>query len=334
MIKNIFFAFLILVGDVAYGATEKTQNVDQQWKTFIGERKQLLEKLTQLGKKQDEYSRLAVEKQEKISTSRQKTSQYIHLLIRLGRVNPLRFLVDLKSSQYSIRGIILTRTFASALNTYMRQVQADVTELQAISSDLHSQRQDYQTLLQEIELQKMSAKTASEKIVNALKQKEEERLAGETNLQSLLEESRSVLSKKEENPKPAAPKKNLPFTLLEQPVAGEKVDDPTLQKKFSPQGTGILIRTKKNADVRAPAKGIVVFKGPFRSQGEILILDHGENTHTVYMGIDKINVDMGQFVYAGDKLGVTAHYGKKDPLLYLELRKNGKPVDITPYLAE
>jgi septal ring factor EnvC (AmiA/AmiB activator) len=60
-----------------------------------------------------------------------------------------------------------------------------------------------------------------------------------------------------------------------------------------------------------PAKGKVVFKGPFRNQGVILMLDHGEKVFTVLMGMDKDKIDaqVGQKVYAGQKLGIMPGYG-------------------------
>ena len=112
------------------------------------------------------------------------------------------------------------------------------------------------------------------------------------------------------------------------------IEDAALQKKFSPEGKGVIIRTKKNAEVCASAKGVVAFKGPFRSQGDILILNHGDHVHTVYMGMDKISVDMEQSVYAGEKIGTMVSYGKTTPLLYMELRHKGAPVEILPHLAQ
>ncbi len=115
---------------------------------------------------------------------------------------------------------------------------------------------------------------------------------------------------------------------------GEIVHDASLQKNFSPQSQGVIFKTEKNADVFAPAKGVVVFRGPFLSQKEILIINHGSHVHTVLMGMDKIRADVGQTVYAGENIGSMAGYGKTAPLLYVELRQKGKPIDPLPYFVE
>lgn len=101
--------------------------------------------------------------------------------------------------------------------------------------------------------------------------------------------------------------------------------------------TGEITATVQGAVVRAPADGWVVHAGPFRSYGQVVILDTGEDHHVVLAGMEDIRVGLGQFVLAGEPLAVmgrTRFAGSaaltlvsERPTLYIEFRKNGRPVD-------
>ena len=125
-----------------------------------------------------------------------------------------------------------------------------------------------------------------------------------------------------------------------------------------PSGTSsrnIAISTRPNARVRAPADSWVVYAGPFRSYGQLLILNAGETYHLIIAGLVETNVRTGQFVLAGEpvgRMGVTANPGiiqltgqlarntdegsaaSQDPVVTVELRRNGTPIDPTPWLVK
>ncbi|MDX3928337.1 MAG: murein hydrolase activator EnvC [Shinella sp.] len=128
---------------------------------------------------------------------------------------------------------------------------------------------------------------------------------------------------------------------LDYPVAG----DP-LRQFGDADGTdhpsqGMILAANPGALVTAPADGWIVFAGTFRSYGRMIILNAGEGFHIVLSGMDRVNVREGQFVVAGEPLAVM---GEKrvasvnalaletdKPTLYIEFRKNGKPVDSRPW---
>ena len=126
------------------------------------------------------------------------------------------------------------------------------------------------------------------------------------------------------------------------PVNGVKL------KEFgAPDGTGglekgVSIATRAGAQVTAPADGWVVYAGPFRSYGQLLILNVGGGYHVLLAGMDRISVDLGQFVLAGEPvavMGTSSHIasilatGSSQPVLYIEFRKDGTPVDPGPWWA-
>ena len=107
---------------------------------------------------------------------------------------------------------------------------------------------------------------------------------------------------------------------------------------------GDTITTQSGAIVTAPAGGSVLYAGPFRSYGQLLILNAGDGYHVVLAGMGRISVTLGQAVLAGEPIGamgetrvagpVSQNDGSTGPDLYVEFRKDGKPVDPAPWWSE
>ncbi|WP_046022092.1 murein hydrolase activator EnvC [Magnetospira sp. QH-2] len=96
---------------------------------------------------------------------------------------------------------------------------------------------------------------------------------------------------------------------------------------------GLTFETRRNARVIAPHAGKVVFAGPFRGYGRLLIIEHGEGYHTLLAGMDRIDGTIGQIVLAGEPIGVMGTPKTGRPTLYLELRRNSQPINPLPWLA-
>jgi septal ring factor EnvC (AmiA/AmiB activator) len=86
----------------------------------------------------------------------------------------------------------------------------------------------------------------------------------------------------------------------------------------------------------------VVYAGPFRNYGQLLILNAGGGYHVLLAGMDRISVDLGQFVVTGEPVAIMGGrvqtaaalaIGSGQPLLYIEFRKDGTPVDPGPWWA-
>jgi septal ring factor EnvC (AmiA/AmiB activator) len=94
---------------------------------------------------------------------------------------------------------------------------------------------------------------------------------------------------------------------------------------------GIVITTRTAAQVVSPFDGVVAFAGPFRGYGQLLILEHSEGYHTLLAGMSRLDGAVGQRVLAGEPVGVMSPEG--DPSLYVELRRDGQPINPLPWLA-
>ena len=131
-------------------------------------------------------------------------------------------------------------------------------------------------------------------------------------------------------------------TLL-YPVSGEELYGFGDSTPYSSTSSNVAMATRPNARVRSPTDGWVVYAGPFRSYGQVLILNAGEGYHMVLSGLAEVNVETGQFILAGEPVGrmgvvrfaaaIPLDLGSNKPVLTVELRKDGKSIDPAPWWA-
>ena len=96
---------------------------------------------------------------------------------------------------------------------------------------------------------------------------------------------------------------------------------------------GISLAAKPFATVVAPWHGTIAYAGPFRGYGAILIVESSDGYHWFIAGLDRLDVAHGQAVLAGEPVGRVGAAGRPDPTIYVELRRNGQPIDPGPWLA-
>ena len=129
--------------------------------------------------------------------------------------------------------------------------------------------------------------------------------------------------------------------LLPIPVQGAQLASFGQNDGAGDKTRGISLEARENARVISPADAWVVYAGPFRSYGQLLIMNAGQGYHIVVAGMEKINVQPGQFVLVGEPIGIMgaqriASTGLVDvnttkPILYVEFRKDGNSIDPTPW---
>ena len=158
-------------------------------------------------------------------------------------------------------------------------------------------------------------------------------------------ESRSTLIPDSYNParnEPAIAFSKAKGTLL-RPASGEELYGFGARLDGQVSSQGVAITTRANARVRSPTDAWVVYAGPFRSYGQILILNAGEGYHLVLSGLSEVNVESGRFVLAGEPIGrmgstriaaaIPRDLGSNKPVLTVELRKDGKSINPAPWWA-
>ena len=128
------------------------------------------------------------------------------------------------------------------------------------------------------------------------------------------------------------------------PVNGSRIREFGVPDRLGGTEKGLSIGTRAAAQVTAPCDSWVVYAGPFRNYGQVLILNAGGGYHVVLAGMDRISVNVGQFVLTGEPVAVMAGASGSQatavlasspdkPVLYVEFRKDGTPIDPSPWWA-
>jgi len=130
--------------------------------------------------------------------------------------------------------------------------------------------------------------------------------------------------------------------LFALPVNGTRIRDFGGSDGVGGTEKGISLATRPGAQVTTPCDGWVVYSGPFRSYGQLLILNAGGGYHVLIAGMERISVNIGQFVLTGEPIatmGTTSRIASilaanvSRPVLYVEFRKDGTPIDPGPWWA-
>ena len=130
--------------------------------------------------------------------------------------------------------------------------------------------------------------------------------------------------------------------LFALPVNGRKIRDFGGSDGAGGVEKGISLAARAGAQVTTPCDGWVVYAGPFRSYGQLLILNAGGGYHVLIAGMERISVNIGQFVLTGEPvatMGSTSQVASilattaSQPVLYVEFRKDGTPIDSGPWWA-
>jgi len=129
--------------------------------------------------------------------------------------------------------------------------------------------------------------------------------------------------------------------LLMLPASGPVVRDFGETDDLGIESKGLSIETRQNAQVVSPADGWVSYAGEFRSYGQLLIINAGGGYHILLAGMEEIYVRRGQFVLSGEPVAAMGEASasesrsgnKARPSLYVEFRKNEKPIDPKPWWA-
>ena len=97
---------------------------------------------------------------------------------------------------------------------------------------------------------------------------------------------------------------------------------------------GINIRSPKGTPARAIFDGKVLYSGALEGYGNLVILGHGKEYHSLYGHLDEIVADVGKVVRSGQIIGRTGDTGSLvGESLYFELRYKGKPIEPTVWFS-
>jgi septal ring factor EnvC (AmiA/AmiB activator) len=293
-------------------------------------------------------------------------AEVLGALERMGVNPPPAILVKPEDALSSVRSAILLGAVVPDLRAETEVLVGDLKELSRVTKSIDTERGRLVAKVEEqTEEKKRLGLLLEEK--KKLQQQSEAALADEqgkaaelakkagsgkeliARLEAQIESVRKAEAEAASRPAPEGHRlAATPFAAMKGhtplPVAGR------IDKRFGEDdGTGgsmqgDMLITQSGAIVTTPADGIVLYAGPFRSYGQLLILDAGDGYHVVLAGMDRISVSLGQSVLAGEPVGLmgearlasTVAFGGENtgPELYVEFRKDGKPIDPSPWWME
>ncbi|MBJ6127037.1 murein hydrolase activator EnvC family protein [Microvirga splendida] len=212
-----------------------------------------------------------------------------------------------------------------------------------VERDAGAERQKAEELARQAGTLKELIDRMEAEIAGAQRASEEARKAAEAQERQTREKFAQLAFR---DPARLAPK--IPFAeargLLPRPVSGETTLEFGAADGYGGTTRGISITARQNATVVSPSDGWVAFAGPFRSYGRLLIINAGGGYYVLLAGMDQINVDVGQFVLAGEPVAtmgeaplmslIGAAIEKNNPVLYVEFRKDGGSIDPSPWWAK
>lgn len=217
------------------------------------------------------------------------------------------------------------RRLMAKKSSLRQEVEAKGAETQKLAQNLSSKARDLRELLEELERQKELAR----------KKQEEERLA-QLKKQRELEQKgivRTVDTKTHATIKKQVSGNSFAHAkgTLSKPVSGSKITDygQTISKGVTSKG--IVYKTRSEAQVTSLFDGTVIFSGPFKGYGNIIIVEHGGGYLSLLAGLGHIDCDVGQKLLRGEPVG-TMPKGDKSKL-YVEIRKDRHPINPAPWIA-
>lgn len=211
------------------------------------------------------------------------------------------------------------RSLVQRKNQLRNSVEIKSEQTKKNMDKLASQAQDLRDLLGKIEKQRRE----KERLEAERRRKEEERRKlEEKQSDDLIKSNQAAITNIASGF--AKAKGSLPM-----PARGEIITHYGEQKVKGVTSKGITIATRGQAQVIAPFDGSVIFAGPFRGYGNMIIVEHSDGYLSLMSGLGSIDVELGQLLLAGEPLGQMPKQGAAE--LYVEIRKDNQPINPTAW---
>ncbi len=317
-----------------------------------------------------------------LESRRDQIADLLAVLQRMGRNPPPAILLRRHDMAEAIRAAIMLNGMIPDLSDETKSLSGDLEKLASLRASIASERDDLTRSAADLALDKtrltdliearQQSLAAAERALGAERARAGELAGQAANLKDLIAKMESEIgaakagaaaalaadqaTAAEIASRAAATRGSDPARLkpaiafadtrgqLPLPVAGAVLKTFGAPDSYGGAEKGVSIATPPAATVSSPIDGWVVYSGPYRSYGQLLILNAGGGYYMVLAGMDRINVSVGQFVLAGEPVAVmgdgavrtaaAAAIGAAQPVLYIELRKNETAIDPGPWWAK
>jgi septal ring factor EnvC (AmiA/AmiB activator) len=301
-------------------------------------------------------------KSEDLASRRSELTETLGTLARLTRQPPEALIASPGSPLQSIRGSMVLSAVIPILRARADSLSAELASLHNLRTEIGAKRARLATANDDLRkerraLDRLLKRTGRRRAITLQESaKEKRRMA---RLAAEAKDLRTLMRNLEEEAQRQArlggddgrlqPPTSSPFSAqrgrLPLPARGRIVLRYGQRNQVGLKSKGLTISTRPGAPVVAPYDGRIVYAGPFRSYGMLLIIRHGEGYHTLIAGMSRVDGIVGQWLLAGEPIGQMSEKGLgggkntspgkgiMSPTLYLELRHNSEPINPERWLA-
>lgn len=291
------------------------------------------------------------EKEKQLNLRRGQSARVLAALQRLAVLPPEAVIAQPVPPSDLVRGAVLLRAALPRIEDQAARLRDDLRALEMTRRDIADRQRQLAHRTEELGKERAHLETLLEKkseqrrdLVEAERTRAKRLTALGQKADSLRDLFRRLDKERKDRateapevtpePKPEPPtaasrggQGNLPFPAAGRIVGryGEQIDTGMTRK-------GIDLETLPGAQVVAPFDGRIVFAGHFRGYGQLLIIEHGEGYHSLLAGMARIDGVVGHRVLAGEPVGRMGNPKTGRPSLYVELRRDGQPINPVPWL--
>ena len=243
---------------------------------------------------------------------------------------------DLKKQQENLK------TLASQKTEMRKKLEGETSKTKQEAVRLSMEASDLRDLMEKAIQQAELKRQKQEEIKRAAKEREleDQRKLEEEQIRRLREgrgsgfEGQDEEFSYEKTPKEtqaSSPKLPIAAGQFVRPVLGELLTSYGQELSKGVTSKGIVFKTRPSAQVVAPYDGTVVFSGPFKGYGNLIIISHNADLISLIAGMQNVDTENGQMLLAGEPVGLMPDTDTAK--LYMEIRKNKKPINPLPWLG-
>ena len=344
----------------------KLSNVQREYEglqnhsTELAERLQVSERRVSMQERElSEVNGKLETKQREFAARKADYAATIATLLRMHQLPMLAVFAQPENTQQLMQTASVLQKTNEAVAKKAQSLAKDLGELKSLRSDVatkrartraetealdHEQDQLDKALhaRQKLQAQLASDNAAARDKVASLSQESESlqalisKLDAQAREQAAKREQEAKEAKEKQKPPPPKPKPLRKFeggkNSLHAPVSGEIIHRYGDRKNAGDNYRGMVYRARAGSTVVAPYDGEIVFTGPFRDYGNMVLIKHQNGYISLISGLGKITAGLNQTVIRGEPIALMPT--DKPPEAYVELRDaNAKPIDPGDWFA-
>jgi septal ring factor EnvC (AmiA/AmiB activator) len=279
-------------------------------------------------------------------TRQRQLAEILAALQRLSLRPPVTLASRSDDANDAVRTALVLRSLVPELERRAQRLKQEIEAYARLKEAVRARRGSVADADTALGRERKALVSLLEQKQTLLKETEEEQAANKARLESLTKEAetlRDLLAKlRQDKAKPEPTPRTAALTEPEKgkirsfaaargkltlPAAGTVSQRFGSEEKLGEFSKGLIISARPGAQAVAPYDGQIVFAGPFRGYGRILIIEHRDGYHSLIVGLARIDASVKQWVLAGEPVGIVGEHDSQGAQLYVEIRQNGRPID-------